>query len=95
MLQHSVIDIVDQLPLHVHRTAFMHGLLDCIMHLLLRFDRINRSIAALEVDTLVRAVVAILVAVAIAIGGIMAEKVSSRSDHVCARSLLVDRPYFQ
>lgn len=76
-----MVNVLDQLPLHVHRTIFVHSLLDCIAKLFLRYDRVDRSVAALEIDALVF-VDTIAVAIwVIGVGRAVSENVTPRAHH--------------
>lgn len=75
--QRLMVDIVDQLLLHVACAIRVHGLLDCIAKSVLRLDWVDRSISALDILThvTVRSILAFGVA------RVLAEEVSSCSDH--------------
>lgn len=81
-----MIDIVNQLPLHVTGAIILECLLNGIAEPLLRLDRVDGSIAALQVDALVLVeLLGIAVAVDIAVAGVAAKQIASASDHDCVR----------
>ena len=80
--QRFMVDIIDQLLLHLIGAIVLYGLVDRITKSLLRFDRIVSSISAFQVDTLVfTELVGIASAVNAAVAVVAVENVASGSDH--------------